>query len=198
METEWAQTDDYPGNTEQYGYGLYLHEGYVNRVWHEGNLPGYQSSIYMVPAQNWAVIVFFNSSSGDPNNVSQFAVDTFLLPSSVKSPALTTPPSTWTRYEGTYVDPYGTYTQPAGLGTIQVSLQGSDLFAEWNGQTPPPGSAPPQPPIGLWMGTQLTQVAGDRFQGTFGSGGTQDVTFFPGDGGSPAWFVTRIGVGARQ
>lgn len=198
METEWAQTDNYPGNVEQYGYGLYLHEGYVDRVWHEGNLPGYQSSIYMIPAQNWAVIVFFNASTGDPNAVSQFAVDTFLLPSNVEPAVVTTPASSWTQYEGTYVAPYGIYTQPdAALGTIQVSLQNSELFASWNGQTSPDGSATQ---LGAPTQIQLTQVAGDRFEGNFGSiGGTQDVTFFPGeDGGASSWFVTRIGVGARQ
>ncbi|HXX67377.1 MAG TPA: serine hydrolase domain-containing protein, partial [Polyangiaceae bacterium] len=197
METPWAQTDNYPDNTEQYGYGLYLHEGYVYRVWHEGNIDGFQSSIYMVPAQNWAVVVFFNSSSGNPNVVSQFAVDTFLLPPSAKAPVVTTPPSSWTGYQGTYVDPYGIYQSPdAGLGTINVSLQGSELVADWNGQTSPDGSATP---IVSFTSTQLTQVASDRFKGIFGGAGTQDVTFFPGeDGGAAAWFVTRVGVGARQ
>lgn len=198
METEWAQTDDYPGNIEQYGYGLYLRELDLNIVWHEGNLPGYQSSIYMVPAQNWAVIVFLNASSGNPNDISQFAVNTFLRSSSTQGPVFTTPPSSWNRYEGTYVDPSGTYLQPdAGLGTITVSLQGSELIADWNGQTSPDGSAML---TGLFASTPLTQIAGDRFEGNFGSnGGTQDVTFFPGeDGGAAAWFVTRVGVGARQ
>jgi CubicO group peptidase (beta-lactamase class C family) len=194
MEAQRAQTDDYPGNTEQYGYGLYLHEGYVYRVWHSGNLEGYQTSIYMVPAQNWAVVVFYNSASGDPNDVSQFAVDTFLLPPTVKSPVLTTPMSTWTHYEGTYVDPYGIYENPSlalapllitGLGTITVSLQDGGLFAQGSGPESP--SAP----------FQLTQVAGDRFQGNF-NGGLQDVTFYPDDAGTPSWFVRGVGVGVRQ
>jgi CubicO group peptidase (beta-lactamase class C family) len=187
MESQRAQTDDYPGNTEQYGYGLFLREGYVGLVWHDGDLNGYRSSIYMVPAQKWAVVVFYNSSSGDPNAVSQFAVDTFLLPKSVKGPVVTTPMSTWTRYEGTYLDPYGIYQTPdMGLGTITVKLQPSGLFASFSG----PGYSPTAP-------LALTQTAGDKFQGSF-VGGSQDVTFYPDDAGTPSWFVTRLGVGARQ
>jgi CubicO group peptidase (beta-lactamase class C family) len=181
METARAQTDEYPGNTEQYGYGLFLHEGYVYIVRHDGSLNGYQSSIYMVPAEKWAVVVFYNSSNGDPNDVSQFAVDTFLLPRGVKSPILTTATSTWTRYEGTYLDRYGV------LGTVTVQLNGSNLSASVSGVGLDPSST----------STQLTQIAGDRFQGQFW-GRTEQVTFYPNAGGIPSWFVTRIGVGARH
>ncbi len=58
------------------------------------------------------------------NDVSQFAVDSFLLPSTVKRPVVTTSPSTWNRYEGSYVDPYGIYQEPdSGLGTLAVTLE---------------------------------------------------------------------------
>lgn len=186
MEAERAQTDDYPGSTEQYGYGVFIREGYVHLVWHNGDLNGYQSSIYMVPAQHWAVVVFYNSSSGDPNEVAQFAMDTFLLPPTVKSPVVATPMGTWTRYEGSYADPYGVYQDAdAGLGTVTVTLEANGLFA-W-------GTGPEAPPAPF----QLTQVAGDKFQGNFGAG-LESVTFYPDDAGTPSWFVTRIGVGARR
>jgi hypothetical protein len=186
MEAGRVPTDLRPGNTEQYGYGLYVREGYEHIVWHNGFLDGYQSSIYLVPAQSWAVVVFYNSSNGSPDAVSQDAVDTFLLPPGVTSPVLTTPSSTWSRDEGTYASTSGLYNEPsAGLGTVTVALQGNLLIATSDDPSMP-----------------LTQVAGDTFQFPYTSpwtgGNTEDVTFWPDDAGTPSWFATRIGVGARE
>lgn len=80
----------------------------------------------------------------------------------------------------------GIYQQwDAGLGSLTVSLLGSGLFVR--------DRAPEAPATAV----QVTQVAGDCFQGNFG-GGSQDVTYYPDDAGVTSWFVSRIGVGVRQ
>jgi CubicO group peptidase (beta-lactamase class C family) len=186
MESGRAPTDDYPGGIEAYGYGLFVRQRDLRVVWHNGQDVGYQSSVYVVPAAGWAAIVFYNAESGDPDDISQFAVDTFLLPAGAEPTSYTTPPSTWSRYEGTYASAIGQYDTDVSLGpTIAVTLQGDQLVATTSSSTLP-----------------LTQVAGDRFQFPWKSpttgGDTQEVTFFPDDAGTPAWFVTKIGVGARE
>jgi len=69
------------------------------------------------------------------------------------------------------------------IGPIEVDFDGSSLT--WSA----PNFAIDHMP--------LVQSAGDAFTTTV-NGASGTVTFYPGADGSPQWFVTRDGVGARQ
>jgi len=179
LETGQVMDELYPG--DQYTYGLYAHDGYRGQhmLRTSGSLHGFQSSFYMVPDAQFAVVVLFdadNASSGcSTENAAEFAVTTFLGLEGIPTPDWLTPPSTWTPYAGTYVDPYE-------LGTITVAFDGQNLTAS----TSTSGTV------------QLQQQSATAFRALFPTE-TQTITFTPGpDGGASAWFVSRLGVGKRQ
>ncbi len=77
METGYVDTDQHLDGGEHYGFGLFVRDGWkgLHIVRHEGSVLGYQSSIWMVPDQKFAVIVFFNASGRAPRHVSERAID---------------------------------------------------------------------------------------------------------------------------
>jgi CubicO group peptidase (beta-lactamase class C family) len=184
LTTGRVPTDDYP--TERYAYGLedYLYKGVLRVLHHNGEFDsGYYSSLWMVPEAKFGIVVFYNSTAEVPDNVSRYALDEFFGLASTPYPVVTTAPSTWGVYGGSYLDPYE-------LGAIQVRQSGGTLLVDI-------------PRLGA-SGAALTQVAGDAFSFSV-AGSTWPVTFYrndpSGDAGAatPApWFVTRAGVGARQ
>jgi hypothetical protein len=146
----------------------------------------------MVPEAKFAIIVFYNSTAEVPDNVGRYALDQFFGLSSTPYPVVTTDPSSWGVYSGTYLDsqpsgyPQSNEPEPAGLGEIDVHQNGQALLVDIPG-------------AGVTNAT-LTQIAGDAFYFTIG-GSNLDVTFYrdgsDSDAGAP-WFVTRSGVGIRQ
>jgi CubicO group peptidase (beta-lactamase class C family) len=178
LETGQVTDDLYPG--DQYAYGMYAHEGYKGQhiLRSSGSIHGFQSSLWMVPDSQFAVVVFFdadNSSSGcSTEDAAASAVTTFLGLGDVPGPDWSTPPATWAGYAGTYVDPYQ-------LGTITVTFDGTSLSASNATEGP----------------VQLQQQSATAFNVVFPEG-TQTVTFVPDESGETRWFVTRLGVGERQ
>jgi CubicO group peptidase (beta-lactamase class C family) len=178
LETGQANDDLFPG--DQYTYGFYLHEGYkgLHMVRVDGDLDGYAATLLMVPDHDFAVVVFFDgynrSTHCSTDSAAEFAASTYLGLTDVAGPDWLTPPSAWTPYEGTYVDPYV-------LGAIQVGFDGTSLTAT----------------TAKYGAVALTQLSATAFNGTFGSK-LETVTFYPGASGPAQWFVTRLGVGQRQ
>jgi CubicO group peptidase (beta-lactamase class C family) len=165
-----VDTDELPDGNEQYGFGMFVVSDYKGyKLWmHDGEAPGYRSTIWIVPDQQFAVILFYNSTVRAPSHVAARAVDEYLSLGQVAGPSGATPPNTWTKYTGTYDDPYA-------LGEVQVWLDDDELHAS-------------APKLGL-TDQRLTQVAGDNFSTTLG-----EVIFRPGPDGHVRWLVTRKGV----
>jgi CubicO group peptidase (beta-lactamase class C family) len=167
----------YPG--EQYGYGMHLHEGYkgLSILRTSGAIHGFNSSVYVVPAQRFAAVVFFDADNSpdycQAGQAAEEAVNVFLGLTDVPAPDWTTPPSTLEAYSGTYIDPYA-------LGVIEVYVEYSKLEMVTSGGY-----------------TFLEQQSATAFTGDFGHG-PETVTFAPGDDGQPEWLVMRRGVATRQ
>ena len=178
LETGQATDELYPG--DQYTYGMYAHDGYKGQhiLRTSGSLHGFRTSFWMVPDAQFAVVIFFdgdNPSSGcSTEDAAAFAVTTFLGLDGVPAPDWSTSPSTWAPYAGTYVDPYE-------LGTITVAFDGQNLTASTAVAGP----------------VALQQQSATAFNAVFPDG-TETITFAPTAGGSPGWFVSRLGVGKRQ
>jgi CubicO group peptidase (beta-lactamase class C family) len=196
---ESPHADMHTWASQDYGYALITDRWpYVAHasIWHDGQLPGFASMLFMVPDLEFAVVVFANSSGGPPSydaseDIANQAVLLFLPAPTNDGITTTTPPSAWTGYTGTYDDHSG------WLGTgIVVSIDAPD------GGTP---SLTVQAPNALsFDGTgaaaplqgALEQAAVDTWVLPGGSG--ESVTFFPGaDAGTSGYFATRVGVGIR-
>jgi CubicO group peptidase (beta-lactamase class C family) len=162
---------------ERYGYGLIVdtYKG-LKRVWHDGAIDGFLSSMWTFPDKRFAVVVLINSSDYTPENIAAKAADVFLDVSHVPLSDYSTPPSTWGVYAGTYNDPYG------ALGRIVVSFANDRLSASFSGLD---GAT-----------FELVQAAGDSFSAT-ATGVDVEATFWRESDGTVPWFVTRSGIGAR-
>jgi hypothetical protein len=177
---ETGQTVDelYPG--DRYTYGLYVHEGYkgLHMLRADGDMHGQAASLLLVPDQSFAVVVFFDgydrARGCSTDDAAEDAASVYLGLTSVPGPDWLTPPSAWSAYAGTYVDPYE-------LGAITVAVQGESLVAT----------------TGAYGAVTLTQQSATAFTGMFGDR-EETVTFDPDANGPGGWFVTRLGVGKRQ
>jgi CubicO group peptidase (beta-lactamase class C family) len=178
LETGQAVDLLYPGDA--YAYGMYAHDGYkgLHVLRAEGGMHGYEASVWMVPDRSFAVVVFYdgyNTQGGcSTDDTAAFATSTYLGLTGIADEDWKTPPSTWQPYVGSYVDPYV-------LGAIDVAMNGNTLTAT----------------TAAYGTVTLTQSSATAFTGTFG-GELETVTFAPGKDGPATWFVTRLGVGARQ
>jgi len=176
---EKGQIPDYLYPGDEYSYGLYDHAGWgLNLLRASGSLNGYEASLWMVPSSGFAVVIMFDAENDargcSTEDAAAFAMTTYLGLGTGRGPSWTTPPSTWTPLAGTYVDPYE-------LGTIVVTVDGSNLTASTT----------------RYGDIALTQTSATAFSGNFGDDG-ETVTFVPGGSSASGWFVTRIGVGKRQ
>ena len=178
METPHADTDSYPNGQERYGYGLFVLDAdpAFTAYYHDGDEVGVHLTLWLVPSRATALIVFYNSDDARSDLGVKTALPKLLGESNPMVPSSTTSPGTWGKYTGTYLDRYS-------LGSIQVDLQGANLTASL-------------PQFGI-TGLPLRQIAGDRFNATL-KGVSTDIVFYPGADGTPQWFVTRDGVGAKQ
>ena len=175
LETGHADPHTTIDAAEQYGYGLYTRSGFkgLHVVRHEGDDPGFQAALWIVPEQQFAVVVLYNASGRAPSHVAEHAVDQFLGVGDVRAPDDLTAPATWASFAGDYFDPYA-------LGDITVSFDGSALTAVKGSQQ-----------------VALTQVGGNEFSAAL-DGETRDLTFYPNSSGDIAWLVTREGVAEKR
>jgi CubicO group peptidase (beta-lactamase class C family) len=177
METGYIDTDQVPNGGERYGYGIEVRDGWkgLHVLRHNGSDHGYQSSIWMVPDQKFAAIVFYNTDSREPEDAAARAVDIYLGVQNVSGPVDTTPVAAWGPYVGTYLD-------PINLGPVTVTIDDGKLHASL-------------PTFGVTDLT-LTQSGGDTFEAKL-DGEDGAATFYPGPKGPAQWLVTRSGVAAR-
>ena len=178
METAHADTDNYPNREERYGYGLFLldPDPALDLYFHDGDETGFHLTMWLVPSRAAALIVFYNSDAARLDLGVKATLPKLLGESNPMTPSWTTSADTWGKYTGTYLDRYT-------LGSIEVDLQGENLTATL-------------PQFGI-TGLPLKQIAGDRFNAML-RGVSTDIVFYPGADGTPQWFVTRAGVGAKQ
>jgi CubicO group peptidase (beta-lactamase class C family) len=173
LETGHANPYDTLDASDLYGYGTYVRDGYkgLRVLHHEGDLPGYQAALWLVPDQQFAVVVLYDASGRPPSHVAARAVDAYLDVADIAAPDETSPPATWAAFAGDYYDPYE-------LGELTVSFDGSKLVLD--------------APAAGYTAISLTQTSGDEFSATV-RGKTIDLTFDPA-----GWLVTRDGVGRRE
>ena len=171
--------------SQEYGYGL-VHQfaPYADHdsIWHDGSLPGFLSEFWVIPDDGFAVIALVNARGGDdvPDEIVGDALGLF-IPENRPGVTLTTPSSTWSKYEGTYDDSLGTLG--AGLSVTLVTDAGpAKLVVDAPAATPAPVSG------------AMTQAAIDTWVMPDGTG----ATFFPAADGGVGYFVTRRGVGLRE
>jgi CubicO group peptidase (beta-lactamase class C family) len=175
METGYISTHDAPSRT--YAFGLFKQDWVAGQslYWHDGSLPGYHSELGWLPSDDVGVVVMSNGDPTTGDAPDSVMVQGLVLFGRAPTPTQwTTPPSDWTLYPGTYVDPYGR------LGTVTVTLVGSTLSATSTGLNV--SGAMQQAATDKWS------VPGTALQGTFWRNG----------GGTPGFFVTRVGVAVRQ
>ncbi len=151
-----------------------------------GSVLGYGAHLLWVPERRFAVALLANSSS-TLSRAAECIVDAVLEPDGSGDGDLTTDPSTWTRYLGSY-----TMTDSNGYQTVmRVYLDGARLMGA---VTDPavPGSA---------YVAELEQRYLDTFGYDSNSDGTADMdfTFCERDGapGFTTWLRNRIVVGQR-
>jgi CubicO group peptidase (beta-lactamase class C family) len=105
-----------------YGYGLYeTEQAGLHIVEHAGSAAGFSTLVRLVPARNFAVIAFDNGSH-PPDDVVDAATSAFLDAPETPRARVLTPPSTWAKYTGSYVDPTG------ALGEFDVVLKNEKLW----------------------------------------------------------------------
>jgi hypothetical protein len=150
MEDLESQTHWFPG--ESYGFGLFARDAQGTRVYyHGGEDRRFTSMVAFVPSRQFAVVVLLNSGAGLPDTIAQKALDLFLgisdvlpFPHIAANPTdWQTSPSTWTKYTGTYDEPYT-------FGRARVTLENGQLMGELVDTNP--GTKVP-----------LTQMATDTF-----------------------------------
>ncbi len=178
---ETGQVPDYQAPGGQFTVGMYEHEAFqgVTALHMGGTAGGYSSYFWLVPSQGLAVVVAFgayNYGSGcSAYDAASFAVSDYLhLPSSAAID-WTTPPSAWTPYVGSYVD-------PVALGTVNVTIDGDALAAADSS-------------YGV---VTLTPSSAAAFHATFASSPPVLVSFQPDGARAGGWFVTPYGVAKRN
>jgi CubicO group peptidase (beta-lactamase class C family) len=178
IETHW-----FPG--ESYGFGLFARDTQGARVYYHGGEDGrFSTLVVLVPSRQFAVVVLLNSGMGLPDTIAQKALDLFLgisdvlpFPHIIANPTdWQTPPATWTKYTGTYYEPYT-------FGHARVTLENGQLMGELVDTNP--GTKVP-----------LTELATDTF--IIKDLDNLMLTFwFEGNADAAKFGVTRAGVFTR-
>lgn len=178
MKGKLVDTRQYP--ELYYGFGLMrIDFNDVTFVFHDGGITGFRTTLYMVPAYNFGVVVMLNADHYDPTTIASRAIATYLGLPEIGYRAYPTDPDTWGIYTGKYNDPYE-------LGEFDV-YQDSEklLWINFND---------------LNMTRELIQAAYDCFYVDFSSDGSGlyvTATFFLDDETTAEYLATRIGVGKR-
>ncbi|HEX4513333.1 MAG TPA: serine hydrolase domain-containing protein [Polyangiaceae bacterium] len=195
LELTGPHADMHAFASQSYGYGL-IHQfsPYPDHasVWHDGSLPGYLSELWMVPDLGFAVVVLTNARGDSfdvPDDIIGTALSSFIQEAR-KVPPLTTTPSQWAGYLGTYDDDRATL----GAG-VAISLGDGGTTLVVDAPNAKDYSNNSLPVHGV-----MTQYAIDEW-GMPDSFGTV-ATFFPANGatsdaGASKYFVTRRGTAGR-
>jgi len=170
--------DDY------YGYGL-AGDNWdpLKSYGHTGSLPGFLTAMQIFPEQNFGVVIFLNSRIYSPTALLVNTVQILLDYNCPDPPDYSTPPETWSKYVGEYLDPYG-----LGRANI-IQEEDNTLWADlldFEAQRYTDG------PV------QLYQHAGDTFYFYWEYFGTYVyTTFWLDENGNGEFFATRSGTAER-
>lgn len=173
-----------------YGFGMFVWDGYLTQdgtwyevpVWeHGGNTLSFSNLLFVLPDQDFAVIITSSGYTTDFDGSVDVAVTTLAdLPAPSAAPARAVDPSTFDRHVGTYADPYNT-------GQWIVSREGDELHVE----------APDLEAYGLTVEPVLEALSSDIFVVTV-DGAELDVTFIASEpGGASTYMRNRVFVGTR-
>lgn len=172
---------------EYYGYGimpvtgLYLDDGFypIESLTHGGSLRGYSAELRIIPDQGFAFVTLANGDGAYFRDSQNAAIEAFVdLPAPTHGPDVTPPDPQ---------DYVGVFEDPMYIGTMFLELgEEGELRVE----------IPRFDELGMTYDKTLQPLYGDVF--LFGlQGVTLDLTFVPGDDGSPRWARTRIFVAER-
>ncbi|HEX8793959.1 MAG TPA: serine hydrolase domain-containing protein [Polyangiaceae bacterium] len=188
MQSIQVNTDTY-GSVEGYGFALIVDQGFnvgtsyypTKLVSHGGDIPGYASDFYLVPATGFAMIAFANADGVHFQSSVALALQRF-----AGLPAPGTPPtgvavdtSLFPLYAGSYDDPnnVGAVTVTANGGTLTISMPALDA-------------------ANISYVPTLQPADRDNFVLTI-EGQALEVTFVPDATGTYAWLRTRVFVAQR-
>ena len=118
----------------QYGYCLFMnaYRG-VNRVWHEGSMPGFFASLMMVPKHRFAVMMLTNKEGTGLNKTQEKAME-LLLPLTAKEEAKR---QTSQSMSGAEMSKYaGTYSNPKRWEIEIVVKEGKPFIREFGLELP--------------------------------------------------------------
>jgi CubicO group peptidase (beta-lactamase class C family) len=172
-----------PNNS--YGYGLFVHQfAGETAVWHDGGLEGFQTSLWMLPARRFAVVLLVNTD--DYPNLDQAFVKAANLFFGI---TLADPPPPPARDPGSYA---GTYVDSRGaLGTIQIVVDQGKLY----GEIP---SAQFRTPLSPVIGYVFEMPLPTSLASTLGLGPSLAFTVYLDAAGRGKYLVTRSGVAVAQ
>lgn len=173
-----------------YGYGVMTIKGfyasdtefYETPLWqHGGNTLTMTSAFYVLPEARLAVSILSNGYGDDFTRTAVVALTEIAeLPEPIDPPSLLEPPENLDAYAGTWEDPYG-------VGTIDITWDGSDLRIDM----------PDLEAAGVDVADTLTPYAKDLFLVTI-DGYAYDIRFYDGGGGEPdEYIVNRLFVARK-
>jgi len=173
-----------------YGFGMFVWDGYATQdatwyevpVWeHGGNTLSFSNVFFMLPDQDFAVVITSSGFVTDFSESVDAAVTTLAdLPAPSDPPSYPIDPATFDRHVGTYHDDYN-------VGDIIVTKQGDELFVEM----------PLLDQAGLTVEPELEASTNDIFVCTI-DGTELELTFISEDpGGESVYVRNRLFVGTR-
>ncbi len=144
------------GDMLSYGYGLLVQQGLyigtqfydITIIMHDGAMPGYSSSVYVVPELGFGFISLANTDYAQIFNAFVFALSRYAdLPEASQGPDNSNDPALYPAYAGNYVDTLSGYTMTvqsnnevltasgpwvdAAFGVSQLTLDGT-YYAKHN------------------------------------------------------------------
>lgn len=177
------------GDIDHYGYGLVHDRGFwlgasyydTPLVSHDGAIPGFAASVYMLPELDFAMAVLANADGAYLANSVGVAFDTLAqLPAPAEEPDLTVDPSTFPGLAGTYLDPWN-------VGELEISVgEGGALVVD----------APLLDTYGVSYSPTLSAYTPDNFLWTI-TGVPQLITFIRDGEGEPEYIRARFAVAGR-
>lgn len=172
-----------------YGYGLSVNEGFqlgndwyeTRLVSHDGAIPGFSASMYVLPESRFAFVVLANTDGAYfPDSLAMALRDFGSLPAPVTPPDPQIDPTDFASFAGTYQDPYN-------VGEIGIAASNGEVTI----------TMPDLDDLGIPYDTDLVPYSKNNF--VLGIQGTQVLaTFILDSGGNAEYFRTRFAVGARE
>jgi CubicO group peptidase (beta-lactamase class C family) len=123
---------------DHYGFGISIYEGAflggvdqfrrMRFVTHGGAIPGYAAEIWYVPSLRFGAVTLANTDGAYfPNTLVTALRELTSLPPASPAPEFTPDPASYSKYAGTYLDPYNAGTLIVRAHTSSLSISMPDL-----------------------------------------------------------------------